>query len=205
MTTAKPATNGVKVTPGKPAAGPVKKIFPPMPPVEDDHTDDDFLNFWGEWRAQQKPKTTTILGVEVEIPTDVPLMFDEIQERLSESRAESDSEEAQALFGEMCTVLFGENTYEQWRAKRLTVLQLRVLVTWGMLNAQGQPSTFAEAGEVVNKAIKDEAEGKLSGPNRATRRKNARDTASSKTGASATTGRRSKQISPASTASKRAN
>lgn len=202
MATSKAAGNGVKVTPGRPAPA-KKKIFPPLPPPEEDNAaEDDFLKFWTEFRADQKPATTTILGVEVVVPTDVPLSFDDVEQRMAASNAETESEEAQALFAEMCAVLFGENTLALWKEKGVTVLQIRVLTTWGLMNARTGPTTFQEAAETVQQAIKAEAEGKLPGPNRATRRENARKAASSPTRASGTTGQRSKRTSPANTASK---
>lgn len=197
-------TNGkVTVTPGKPASPPVKKIMPPMPPLpEVDPTTDDFLQFWDEFRAEEDRPSTTILGVVVEIPHDVPLYFDDLQMRLAKSKADSESDEARVLYQKMLTCLFGEGTYEQWnQTGLLTAKMLRVLTVWGIRNANGMRCTFQEAGQLVLEAIAEEATaGKPVGPNRATRR--TPTTASSRTRASGTTGARSKRISNASTARK---
>lgn len=198
-------TNGkVTVSPGRPTTPAPKKIMPPMPPpVEPDAATDDFLRFWDQFQAQNTRETTTILGVEVEVPSDVPLYFDELQRRMSQSQADSESAEARALFEEMLALLFGEGTLDQWQETRLlTGKMLRVLTTWGMRNANGMRTSFDEAGKLMLDAEKAEAEGKPAGPKRAPRRIPA-VTASSTTRGSGKTGQRSKPISRASTAKKR--
>lgn len=203
MATGKASSNGTRVSPGKPDKAPVK-VFPPLPPVEEDtDREDDFLKFWAEFRAGEAQKTTRILGIDVAVPSDLPLSFDDVQTRLAASKADVESDEAQALFAEMVSVLFGEEIYAAWKQRGLTSLMLRVLVTWGLMNANGTETTFAEAGEVVKQQIADEAAGKPQGPNRATRRAAAKKPASSRTQGSGTTGQPSKQISPASTRSRR--
>lgn len=197
------ARNGVKQVAGKPAAPERKVIMPVMPPPEDTtaEREQDFSAFWDSFRTKVQPKTTNILGVDVVIPTDVPLAFEDLQERMAASKADVNSPEAHAMFKEMLVTLFGEGTYEQWRANGLTALQLRVLVVWGMLNGNGNHTTFERAGEIVLEELAEEAAGKApAAPNRASRRAAA---ASSRTRASATTGQRSKRTSSASTRSKR--
>lgn len=156
--------------------------------------DDDFLAFWEQHRATtHPPETKRILGVEVVVPTDVPLSFEDISRELSESKRPED-------FEQLLVMLFGEGTLEAWKAGGLTGGQLRILVAWGMANGSGKPTTFAEAAELVAKAeqLKAEAEteGKAPG-NRAERR------ASSRTPASGGTGRSSSRTSGASTGSRR--
>lgn len=197
-------TNGqITVTPGRPKRPESRKIMPPMPaePAPDASTD-DFLKFWDQFRTQEVQPTTTILGVVVEIPTDVPLYFDDLQRRMSQSKADSESDEARALYEEMLALLFGEGTLDKWKeTRKLTGLMLRVLVAWGIRNANSVPTTFEQAGELVVEAIKAEAEGKPSGPNRAARRKPAVK-GSSTTRGSGTTGQPSRRTSRASTARK---
>lgn len=195
------AQNGVRVTPGKPKAA-AKKFFPPMPEPEVDVEADDFLAFWQGFQAEDKRETKVILGVTVVVPNDLPLSFEDVQERMAASKADSDSDEGKVLLGEMLAVMFGEDVYEQWRTRHLTGRQLRLLTTWGMLNANGKPTTFEEAGAIMREHEETEAaEGKPSGPqNRADRRAKP---ASSKTIASANTGQRSKPTSRANTASRR--
>lgn len=183
-------------TAGRPKSPP-RKVMPPLPepPADAVGEDDDFLRFWAAHKAEQKPETTTILGVEVVVPDDVPLAFDDLEERMATSKADADSKEAKALFEEMLAMLFGEDTYAQWRERGITSLQLRVITTWGMVNAKGRKIDFAEAMQLTM----DAETGKATGPNRAARRTAAK--ASSKSRVSARTGARSRQISGANTES----
>ncbi|GAB3437497.1 hypothetical protein [Actinophytocola sediminis] len=156
--------------------------------------DDDFLAFWEQHRAAENPpETKRILGVDVVVPTDVPLSFEDISRELAESKRPED-------FEQLLGMLFGEGTLEAWKANKLTGKQLRVLVAWGMANGSGKSTTFAEAAELVAKAeqlkAEADAEGKAPG-NRAARR------ASSRTPASGGTGRTSSRTSGASTGSRR--
>jgi hypothetical protein len=179
--------------------------MPLMPPPDPaDAPDQDFEAFWDEFLPQLGGgRVEHILGVDVVVPVDVPLYFDELESRMAESKAASDSPEAVALYKEMLAVLFGQNTFETWQKNGVTSMQMRVLTAWGMINARGKPITFREAGQLVLEALREEAEaaeGKPQGPNRATRRKTA--AASSRTRASGTTGSRSKATSGGSTASR---
>lgn len=207
------STNGVRVTPGKPQAPAAKratvkpKVMPPLPPLPPpDPETDDFLSFWDGFRAEEVPKQTTILGVVVDIPVDLPLYYDDLQERMSTSTAGVDSDEAEAMYYEMLALLFGEGTLDQWKAtKKLTSRMLRVLTIWGIRNGNGTATSFAEAGHLVREAEQAEAEGKPLGPNRAERRKRATGARSSTSRTSGTTGQPSKATSRASTAKKPAS
>lgn len=178
--------------------------MPPLPPAEPDHQDDDFLAFWDRYKATKGRETVRILGVEVTVPTDMPLTYeDDFRERMGTLRVSTtDSSSQQALeeFRELLVPLFGEGTYEVWKERGLTGRMLQVLLAWAMRNAKGQPTTFEEAAEIVDEAEQLRAEGKApAAPNRAARR------ASSRTRASAGTGASSKPTSRASTASRRKN
>lgn len=156
--------------------------------------DDDFLAFWEQHRAAAAPpETKRILGVDVAVPTDLPLSFEDGSRELANSQDPAD-------FERLLVMLFGEGTLQKWKANGLTSQQLRVLVAWGMANGSGKPTTFAEAAEMVRlaeeKKAQDEAEGKAP-PNRAARR------ASSRTSGSGDTGRSSSPTSAASTRSRR--
>lgn len=204
MTTANGKT---RVTPGKPVKPPVRriggKIMPPMPPPpEPVDGDDDFLQFWRGFVAEEIRPTKRILGVDVAIPNDLPLYYDTLEERMATSDKGAGSPEALALYQEMLTLLFGEGTVTAWTEEQnLTSLQLRVLTVWGMVNAKGRAIDFAEAGRIVRKMAADDATDAVGKPpalNRADRRKNAR--ASSPTRTSDATGQPSKRTSRASTA-----
>jgi hypothetical protein len=158
------------------------------------HEDDDFLTFWDEYSANKDaPETKRILGVNVVVPQDIPLSFEDVSRELSESKDEAD-------FYRLIATLFGAGTLETWKANGLTRKQLPVLVAWGMSNGAGRKTTFTEAGEMVQQAEQKKAEAEAAGkapPNRAARR------ASSRTRESGDTGRSSSRTSAASTGSQR--
>lgn len=203
MVTPKATTNGRKprVTPGKPVT-PAAKYFPPLPPAPVDPEDDDFLAFWNEHTAKEAPKTKKILGVVVTVPYDLPIAFEGIEDEMA-NETDVNSKEAAAIHKRMLMVLFGEGTYEQWKANGITPKQLTVITVWGMKCARGKEITFAEAQVTVDEmdAAEEAKKDKPVPANRAAKRKDARKPASSDTPRSGGTGARSKQISRASTAS----
>lgn len=155
----------------------------------DDEDEDEFVAFWAQ---HGKPsETKRILGVDVVVPTDVPLSFEDRLDELQESNSREDLET-------LLEILFGEGTITQWKANGCTTAQYRLLLAWGMLNAQHGPTSFEQAAERVANAEKAAAEGKAPAPNRATRRA----AASSKTAASDRAGRTSSRISAANTRSR---
>lgn len=139
--------------------------------------DDDFLAYW-KTRPEAKVETKRILGVEVAVPHDVPLSF---LDDLAELKNSTDPEDTKRLL----LTLFGDNPLDTWVRNGATADQLQVILAWGIRNAQGTPTTFAEAADLVEQARALEAAGKAPAPvpNRAARR------ASSRTRASASTGR----------------
>lgn len=157
--------------------------------VDEPREDDDFLKFWRQHRRQGK--TTTILGVELPIPTGLPLAFEDRYNELQNT--DSDDQEKVA---ELLRLLFGEDVYARWKRNGLDTEMLKVLLVWGAANGGGTPMTFEEA--VVKAAEWEAAAGKATAvPNRADRRD------SSKTRASAKGGRSSARTSAASTASRK--
>lgn len=163
--------------------------FDDVPPQVD--PEDDFLAFWREQEAAEAPETLRILGVDIVVPTDLPLKFERLAEALGES---SKTEDVKRLL--QC--LFGQDVLDRWVDNDVTGKQFKFLLAWGVANGQGTPTTFAEAAELVAKAEAAEAKGKAPVvPNRADRR------ASSRTAASSTSGGASKPTSRASTRSAR--
>lgn len=142
--------------------------------------------FWSEVNA--KRRTEVIRGVEVPVPTDLPLRFQQRAAQLKDSSDESDVRELVAL-------LFGEGVLDQWIAADMGAMEFRVVCGWGYINGSGKPTSFREAYELIRKA---EAEGKAPGepPNRAARR-------AATNGRSSSTGTTSKRTSSASTGSTR--
>jgi hypothetical protein len=137
--------------------------------------EDDFLSYWAS-RPGKPAETKTIIGVAVKVPHDVPLRFnDDVAERIGSSDPDS------VKF--LLEGLFGSDPLEQWVANGATGEQLQVILAWGMANGQGQPTTFAEAAEIVEKARERDAAGKAPVPlNRAARRASSRTRASGRTG-----------------------
>jgi hypothetical protein len=137
--------------------------------------DDDFLAYWAT-RPAKKAETKTILGVTVPVPHDVPLKFnDEVAERFGSSDPES--------VNYLLETLFGSDPLAQWVENGATAEQLQVILAWGMANAQGQLTTFAEAAELIEQARARDAEGKAPVPlNRVARRASSRTRASARTG-----------------------
>jgi len=164
--------------------------------VDDDDVDreeDDFLSFWAQHRAQNKPTIKTILGLQIEVPTELPLSFEDRFNELKDTSAD-----AQEELAELLELLFGQDVFATWKAKGLTTAMLKVLLVWGAANGGGQPMEFNEAAVKAAEweAAADEGKAKPV-PNRRDRR------GSSKTAASAKGGPSSSRTSAASTASRR--
>lgn len=139
-------------------------------------------DFWAE--VQPAQRTETICGVEVLVPTDMPL---NLMRRLEELEASEDEQDLHELVG----LLFGEGALADWQDAGMTMGQFQVALAWGVAHAQGQDLSFREVYERVRAAEQGKAL-----PNRAARRAAARPR-------SASTGGRSKPTSSASTGSPR--
>jgi len=154
--------------------------------------DREFEQFWAA-HGRQAEQRKTILGVEVVVPTDLPLRFEEQARALEGSH---NIEDVKALL----RMLFGADVLDGWVAHGVTGRMFRFLLMWGTVNGQGQPHTFEQAWPLFEQAEAEEAAGKAPVPmNRAQRRAAAR--ASCRTTGSATSGPSSRPTSPASTAS----
>lgn len=139
-------------------------------------------DFWAEVQPQQR--TETICGVEVLVPTDMPL---NLMRRLEELESSEDEGDLHELVG----LLFGEGALADWQDAGMTTGQFQVALAWGIAHAQGQDLSFREVFELVRAAEQGKAL-----PNRAARRAAARPR-------SASTGGRSKPTSSGSTGSPR--
>jgi hypothetical protein len=139
---------------------------------------------WDEfWASVSRPKTTVIRGVEVAIPTDMPMVVEQRAEQLHDS---TDLDDIAELVG----MIFGQDCLGKWRDARMGLTEFRVVLTWGMANARGREFSFEDAYKLTQEAI-TESTGKAL-PNRAARRAQ-----------SAATGGPSKPTSRASTGSAR--
>ncbi|MFI7014383.1 hypothetical protein [Streptomyces sp. NPDC050164] len=142
------------------------------------------------WAEVSGGRTEVIRGVEVQVPTDMPLAMEKRIDELRESEAEEDVAELVAL-------LFGDDILAAWIDNGMGAMEFQTVLTWGMAQAGGRDLTFAEALELVRSG---DGEGKQTGPkgpNRAARR------AGAPAKRSAAGGGRSKRTSNGNTASAR--
>lgn len=140
-------------------------------------------SFWAEVSGG---RTEVIRGVEVTVPTDIPLAMEQRIGELQDSEDEKD-------FAELIALLFGTNALDQWVDNGMGLRELKTVLAWGIAHANGQDLTFEDAFALVQQ---EEAAGKAPAPNRAARRAESRKP-------SASTGGRSKPTSRASTGSAR--
>lgn len=142
-----------------------------------------FDAFWDEVHGGRR--TTTVCGVEIVVPNDLPFGFSERFNSLQES--ESDEDAAQLI-----ALLFGDDAAKTWMSPPgIGTRKLFTILTWGMAQALGENLSFAEAHERITQRMTSKGKAP-SGQNRAARRKQ-----------SATTGGRSKPTSNGSTGSDR--
>ena len=157
-------------------------LSPARKPVAGHETWDAF------WAEASGGRTEVIRGVEVAVPTDVPMALEKRVDELRDSDAQED-------LAELLALLFGRDVLEQWMDAGMGMLELQTVLTWGMAQAGGRDLTFAEALEMVRSG---EGLGKPKGPNRATRRATGAPAKRSAAG-----GGRSKPTSRASTGTAR--
>ncbi|WP_328846115.1 hypothetical protein [Streptomyces sp. NBC_00258] len=141
------------------------------------------------WAEASGGRTEVIRGVEVQVPSDVPLAMEQRIEELSESTAKED-------LAELLAMLFGDDILDTWLDNGMGMVELQTVLTWAMAQAGGKDMSFAEALETVRSG---DGAGKLlgpKGPNRAARR-------SAPAKRSAAGGGRSKRTTGASTGSAR--
>lgn len=138
--------------------------------------------FWSEIERAEAAKrgdsaTTTIRGVEVAVPHDLPLKFDR---RLALVEQSEDEADVHALIVD----LFGVDAFEAWVDAGMKSLEFRTVLLWGIAHGKGRKITFAEAFEAV------ETEGKALKPNRSERRASGKAGGASKRTSKENTGSR---------------
>jgi hypothetical protein len=113
---------------------------------------EDFDAFWAQ--RERKRKSTTVMGVAVELPASLPLQFELEARRLQRSKRDKD---VRTLVG----ILFGADALDTWTAKGMDLEQLMVLLAWAPQVIAGEDVTLAEVAEAVAKAnAKSDGEGK---------------------------------------------
>jgi hypothetical protein len=143
------------------------------------------------WSEVSSGRTEVIRGIEVRVPTDMPLVMERRIDELRESEAEEDVAELVAL-------LFGEDILEAWIDAGMGSLEFQTVLTWGMAQAGGQDISFAEALDLVRNGGGEGKQVGPKGPNRAARRATGAPAKRSAAG-----GGRSKPTSRASTGTAR--
>lgn len=125
-------------------------------------------------------RTEVIEGVAVPVPTEVPLLLEDLLAGLGPHSSIDD-------FAEVVDLLFGEGIFDQWKRAGMGSTGLLTAITWGAAQGSGNDITFLEAYQL---SLSDDP-GKALGQrqNRAARRSR-----------SASTGGPSKPTSRASTA-----
>lgn len=114
------------------------------------------------WQETSGGRTTVIRGVEVRVPTDVPMAMEQRIEELQDSERKED-------LAELLSMLFGQDVLEQWMNAGMGMLELQTVMTWAMAQAGGRDLTFAEALDLVRSGEAGKLPGPK-GPNRAVRR-----------------------------------
>lgn len=142
------------------------------------------------WAEVSGGRTEVIRGVEVAVPSDVPMALEQRVDELRDSDAKED-------LAELLSLLFGQDVLDQWMDAGMGMLELQTVLTWAMAQAGGRDLTFAEALEMVRSGDAGKLPGPK-GPNRAARRATGAPAKRSAAG-----GGRSKPTSSASTGSAR--
>lgn len=143
---------------------------------------EDFDVFWEKHGTQVEVRRARICGVNVEVPSDLPLEVEVILQRNSGQLQNRDLDR-------VIDLIFGEDVLSLWIANGMTRSQFPIVCAWALANAEGRRITFEEAAEKVR-------ESQLRPTNRAERR------AANRPGGSAS-GRSSSPTSRGSTASRR--
>lgn len=137
--------------------------------------------FWAEVQRKKlaerkKSATVVIRGVEVTVPADLPMRFDQDLAALGDSDDEAD---VRHLVGE----LFGDGVLDAWVDAGMSEEEFKTVLLWGVAVGRGRDITFAQAYEAV------QTEGKSLAPpaNRSSRRASARSGGASKRTSAAST------------------
>lgn len=142
--------------------------------------------FWSEVGGG---RTETIRGVQVRVPSDMPLAMERRIEELRDSEAEED-------VAELVSLLFGADVMDEWISAGMGALEFQTVLTWGMAQAGGRDLSFGEALDLVREGAGEGKPQGPKGPNRAARR-------AEPAKRSAAGGGRSKRTSSGSTTSAR--
>ncbi|MFI6904888.1 hypothetical protein ACIBKY_26745 [Nonomuraea sp. NPDC050394] len=166
------------------ATEPVDDAYEDLPEDEEDEFE-EWDAYWDEVERKKAaelggPTTRIIRGVEVQVPHDLPLMF---ERTLDKVKGADD-------FKGLVAALFGADALDAWIANGMKEEEFRVVFAWGYANGKGIPTSFRKAHEMAQAQQARSGSGKETGSAR---------TSSGSGG----TGSSSKPTSRGSTASRR--
>jgi hypothetical protein len=105
--------------------------------VDDEPAPDaQFEAFWVAHGARG-PERCTVLGVEITIPSDLPL---DVERRAG---ALEDSDDPEAV-RELLAMVFGDGVLDAWTDRGLTIRQFQFLLAWAFARGDGRRVTFEE-------------------------------------------------------------
>lgn len=102
-----------------------------------------FDDFWAEVEAKHKPRTETIRGVTVRVPTRASMRF---KRRLASLDIHNTSEEEVNQF---LAELFGGDVLEKWIDAGMGEEELAVVMAWAIACTLGREITWREAYETI--------------------------------------------------------
>ena len=104
----------------------------------------DFDQFWANKPIKEQEKIK-ILGKWVVVPTDVPLALEQKAQQTKVGNADATKE----LLG----ALYGEDAYDEWVGRGLTLRQLTIIMAWSMIRIQGKKLSFTEVADKMDEVI----------------------------------------------------
>ncbi|MCK9896976.1 hypothetical protein [Frankia sp. AgB32] len=123
------------------------EIFDPDDVDPGDEVDEyeDFDAYWAEHGTRVEIRRARICGVDVEVPTDLPLEVEVILQRRGGELTDRDLER-------VIDLMFGEDVLSLWISNGMTRSQFPIVCAWALANAEGRPISFAEAAEKVRES-----------------------------------------------------
>jgi len=104
----------------------------------------DFDQFWANKPIKEQEKVK-ILGEWVVVPTDVPLALEQKAQQTQVGNADATKE----LLG----ALYGEDAYDEWVGRGLTIRQLTIIMAWSMIRIQGKKLSFTEVADRMDEVM----------------------------------------------------
>lgn len=110
-------------------------------------TVEDFDEFWST--RKRRKRSTTIMGVKVDLLPSLPLEFEMEAKRLQRSKREKDVKH-------LLAILFGDDALAQWSKNGMDLEQFMVLLAWAPQVIAGRDVTLAEVADAVAEKLAEE-------------------------------------------------